>query len=77
MAGQKCDHRLKNKKYTIPLPYSRDVGWLKDILRWPSQQKNKNNFLLFAPPIHPGLLGRGGLNLALGLVTSSCSCQIA
>ena len=26
MAGQKYDFRLKNKKYTTPLPYSWDVG---------------------------------------------------
>ena len=26
MAGQKYDHRLKNKKYITPLPYSWDVG---------------------------------------------------
>ena len=52
MAGQKCDHRLKNKKYTIPLPYSRDVGWLKDILRWPSQQKKQKQFFIICSP-HP------------------------
>ena len=33
------DHRLMYKKYTTPLPYSWDVGWQKDILRWRSQQK--------------------------------------
>ena len=26
MAGHKYDHRLKNKKYTTPWPYSWDVG---------------------------------------------------
>ena len=40
MAGQTYDHRIKNKKYTTPLPYSWDVGQQKDILRWLSQQKN-------------------------------------
>ena len=35
------------KKYTSPLPYLWDVGKLKDILRWPSQQKKKKNFSLF------------------------------
>ena len=41
------DNRVKDKKYTAPLPYSWDVGCQKDILRWPSQQKT--NFTLNGP----------------------------
>ena len=38
---KKYDHRVMNKKYTTPLPYSWDVEQQKDILRRRSQQKQK------------------------------------
>ena len=39
--------------------------------------KNKTVVTLFAPPSTPDFSGEVGLNLALGLVTSCCSCHTA
>ena len=40
------DHRVENKKYTTPLPYSWDVGYKKNILSWLSQQQQKKTLIL-------------------------------
>ena len=34
------DHRVMYMKYSAPLLYLWDVGQLKDVLKWPGQQKN-------------------------------------
>ena len=50
LAGHKYDHRVKNKKYTTPLPYSWDVGsrktsWDGQAKKTPANLKHPNSFI--------------------------------